>query len=191
MSKNSKIASARARSVVTVGLLVPGLALGLGLGAATGRASGSEGRAAVTVVEGLRDLQPSQTDALDGAKASLTIVEREESTYFALRLQNIERTDSTSVLGAHLHVGPCVAGNGVAAGAHYNDEAIHGDTTPSVSRDTEVWLEFRANAGGAAHALVTVPFTVVPGVRSVVVHALPTASDGTAGTRLACIPVVL
>jgi hypothetical protein len=54
-----------------------------------------------------------------------------------------------------------------------------------------VWLDFRVNAGGAAHALVAVPFEVEPGTRSVVVHAQPTAPTRAAGDRRASHPVTL
>lgn len=153
--------------------------------------SPAEARGAVVSVDGLVDLQPLQTDALDGATAGVTLVERGGSTYITFRLQHIDRGAGARVFGAHLHTGPCVAGNAAAAGPHYNDDVVHGDTSPTVSRDTEVWLDFAVNAGGAGHALVSVPFTVEPGFRSIVVHASPTRPDGNADQRLACLPVDL
>lgn len=158
--------------------------------AQAGNGQGEAG-SAVVAVDGLRDLQPGRVDPLDGATAGLTVVEHDGTTSFTFRLQHVQKTAGERVFGAHLHTGTCVAGNGAAAGPHYNDDVIHGDTTPEISRDTEVWLDFQVNAGGAGHALVTVPFAIAPGERSVVVHALPTAPNGTAGDRLACLPVVV
>lgn len=187
MSRIGKTVSGRSGAVATVAATVPLVALGIG----GWPAAADDGRGAVVVVEGLRDLKPAQADPLDGAQAQVTITERDGSTYFTFRLQVVDRTASARTFGAHLHNGPCVAGNGGAAGPHYNDEAIHGDPTPVADRDTEVWLDFQVNAGGAGHALVSVPFEVVPAERSIVVHALPTAPGGGAGDRLACIPVDL
>ncbi|MGI8776060.1 MAG: hypothetical protein ACR2LJ_01400 [Acidimicrobiales bacterium] len=73
-------------------------------------------------------------------------------------------------------------GNGLAAGAHYSNGA-------PPSKTTEVWLDFTVLAGGVAVSVAQVPFTIAPGTRSVVIHAAPTSTDGTAGARTACLPV--
>ena len=92
--------------------------------------------------------------------------------------------------GAHLHLGPCVAGNGAAALAHYNTDVLAGVTPPEISEDTEVWLDFTVD-DGAGTATASVPFVPLPGTRSVVVHAMETDHEtGGAGARLACVPVV-
>jgi Cu-Zn family superoxide dismutase len=83
-----------------------------------------------------------------------------------------------------------VAGNGAAALGHYNTDVLAGVTPPEVSERTEVWLDLAVD-DGAATATASVPFVPLPGARSVVVHALATDSHtGTAGARLACLPVV-
>jgi hypothetical protein len=173
------------RGAVALGVAVPVVALALQ------PAQAGNGRGAVVVVDDLRDLQPGRVDPLDGATAGLTVVEHDGTTSFTFRLQHVQKTASERVFGAHLHTGRCVAGDGAVAGPHYNADVEAGDSTPEVSTRTEAWLDFQVNAGGSGHALVTVPFEVEPGVRSVVVHARPTAADGTAGDRLACVPVVV
>lgn len=173
------------RGAVTLGVAVPVVLLAL----QPAQAGSGDENGTVVVIDELRDLRPDVADALDGATAGLTVVERDGTTSFTLRLQHVQRTASESVFGAHLHTGPCRAGDGPAARGHYNTDVEAGDPTPEISRRTEAWLDFRVNAGGSGHAVVTVPFEVEPGERSVVVHALPTAADGTAGARLACLPV--
>ena len=81
-------------------------------------------------------------------------------------------------------MGPCQAGNGAAAGPHYN----HGG---GISSQTEVWLDFTVDQGGVARSETVVPFVVAGGAaQSVVIHALATnPSTGLAGARVACIPV--
>ena len=62
---------------------------------------------------------------------------------------------------------------------------------PAVNDQTEVWLDFTVNAEGVGVATTTVPFVPEPDdARSVVIHAEPTAPNGTAGQRLECLPVV-
>jgi Cu/Zn superoxide dismutase len=96
------------------------------------------------------------------------------------------------VLGAHVHVGSCVAGDGAAAGPHYNSTGI---PPVAVSDRTEVWLDFVIDSNGTAQAETTVPFLIaVGGAGSLVIHAAETSSGplppaGTAGPRWACLPV--
>ena len=88
---------------------------------------------------------------------------------------------------------PCVAGNGAAAGPHYNTDVVERGILPpdnEISEDTEMWLDITVE-DGAATATATVPFVPRPGTRSVVVHAMATDHHtGAAGARLACLPVV-
>ena len=79
------------------------------------------------------------------------------------------------------------AGDPAAALGHYN---ISTSIPPVVTSQTEVWLDFVVGARGVAHTSARVPFVPVPGSRSFVIHALPTDGLGTAGPRLACLPVV-
>ena len=131
----------------------------------------------------LQDLQPATSQPTDGATAQVVATESDGSTTVNLKVQALDQAATGTTLGAHVHVGPCVASNGAAAGPHYN---AGGD----VSDETEVWLDFAIQANGTARATTTVPFVIASGAAaSVVIHALPTSPDGTAGARLACLPV--
>lgn len=92
--------------------------------------------------------------------------------------------------GAHLHVGPCVAGDGAAAGPHSNQSVVDGVVPQVVDATTEVWLDFTVRPNGSARSVAVVPFVPTSGTRSIVIHAMPTDPAGAAGARLACLPVV-
>ena len=141
------------------------------------------------VAGALRDLQTSTAAPLDGARASLTMRVHRGMTTFVLSVRGIDRAAVGDVFGAHLHIGPCVRGDGAAAGAHHNVSALHGDVPPVVGDRTEVWLDFTVTRSGRGRAVATVPFVPAPGNRAIVIHAEPTAANGTAGARLACLPV--
>ena len=137
----------------------------------------------------LRDLQTATEQPTDHATAQVVAAEHDGSTTISLKVQGLDHGAAGLVLGAHVHVGSCVAGNGGAAGPHYNSAG----TTPTALN--EVWLDFVVGANGTARAEATVPF-VIPagGAASVVIHAgqtsvgpLPPA--GAAGPRWACLPV--
>jgi Cu/Zn superoxide dismutase len=138
----------------------------------------------------LTDLQPGVDDPLDGATARLIMIEYTGTTTFVLIVTGVDRAAAGQTYGAHLHVGACVAGDGAAAGPHYNQSVLDGDDPVDVSDETEVWLDVTINAGGVGVSTTTVPFAPEPGVRSVVLHAEATAPTGTAGPRLECLPVV-
>jgi hypothetical protein len=146
--------------------------------------------AATTFVQShgdLVDLQPAAANATDGATASLWAVSSGGGTTFWVFIRGLDPEAVDTTYGAHIHVGPCVAGNGAAAGAHYNAGG-----TPSP--DTEVWLDFTVLPGGYGYAVTTVPFDIQPGAaRSMVIHAEPTqeggATPGAAGAPPAGLPV--
>ena len=84
-----------------------------------------------------------------------------------------------------MHQSPCgpVATD---AGPHYQHAGL-GSDVPLRSSD-EVWLDVTVNAAGNGRSAATRTWQVDESTpRSVILHALPTASDGTAGPRLACI----
>jgi Cu/Zn superoxide dismutase len=131
----------------------------------------------------LSDLAPASANATDGASARVYAVSDGSSTFFVLFLTGLDPAAAGTTYGAHVHVGPCVAGNGAAAGPHYN---IGGPPSP----DTEVWLDFTVRPGGLGFAFARVPFVIPAGAaQSVVVHAEPTQPSGAAGARIACLPV--
>ena len=141
---------------------------------------------ALTFQSPLSDLQPTTAQPLEGARATMRMTLGAKRSAFALTVTGIARSAAGTTFGAHLHSGPCVPGDGVAAGPHYNSVA-----PPVLDADHEVWLDFRVTSGGRGRAATVVPFVPVHGARSVVVHELPTDHDtGAAGARLACFPVV-
>jgi len=137
----------------------------------------------------LSDLQPTTSDPLDGAQAKLVFVEHRGSSMFVLVVSGVGAGGVGHTYGAHLHTGACVAGNGAAAGPHYNQSTVNGVVPPVVSDQTEVWLDVTVGADGGAVAVARVPFVPAPGNRAVVLHAEHTDDHGTAGARLACLPV--
>lgn len=137
----------------------------------------------------LRDLQLGAAGPFDHARASLTMIQRHGRSLVILRVRGIDRSAAGRDFGAHLHVGPCVTGDGAAAGPHYNADTAAGRVPPRVNATTEVWLDFVVTRAGTGHAITRVPFTPRPGSRAVVIHQEPTDPQGAAGPRLACLPV--
>jgi hypothetical protein len=134
----------------------------------------------------LQDLAPAVVGPFDGASARLALVDHHDASTAVLVVKDVDPSVAGRTFGAHLHSGPCVAGNPAAAGPHYNHSGV---VPPVVSDRTEVWLDFTVTKAGAATSVAHVPWAPDPGERSVVVHELPTAPNGTAGARLACLPV--
>jgi hypothetical protein len=180
----------RATLVATLGAL--GLVSVAALATATpaqARAT-SAARPAAHVFRGaLTDLQPTTADPLDGARATLVLAQHGGSSIFVLVVSGVAAAGIGHTYGAHLHTGACVAGNGAAAGPHYNQSTVDGVVPPVVDDRTEVWLDVTIGAGGGAVAVARVPFVPLPGNRAVVLHAAATDDHGTAGARLACLPV--
>ena len=136
----------------------------------------------------LRDLQVATSQPTDGATAQVVATESDGRTTVTLKVQALDQAAAGMMLGAHIHAGSCVAGDGAAAGPHYN---AGGTASPL----TEVWLDFTIDANGTARSETTVPF-VIPqgGAAALVIHAMatspgPTPAPGTAGARLACLPI--
>lgn len=136
-------------------------------------------------------LDNSVVHAFDAASAQVTLASSAAGATATLHVWGVSPDVSGRRFGAHLHNGPCVTGSGGAAGGHYNSDAASGQSPVRVSDDTEVWLDFTVNAEGRGAATAVVPFTPVPGARSVVIHAQQTDHlTGLAGARVACLPVV-
>ncbi len=150
------------------------LALGL-LSAAAGNAIFS--KAPLTDVSSL-------ADPTDGAWAVATATVGNGHTVVVFNVKDMDRSEAGRQFGAHVHVGPCVDGNGGAAGGHYRVVGA------SVSPESEVWLDFTVTKGGTGHATAVVPFEIAPGdANSIMIHTDPTGPTGAAGARLACIPL--
>jgi Cu/Zn superoxide dismutase len=169
-------------AVATVGLLA-------GPAAAGASPAGGAHRASVVTSAGpLSDLSPSTVDPTDGATAAaLAVGVAGTGSLVALHVRGMATSAAGTTYGAHVHVGPCVAGNGAAAGPHYNSTGA-----ATVDETTEVWLDFTVRADGSGSALALVPFVVPAGAaQSIVIHAMPTSPTGAAGPRLACLPLPL
>jgi Cu/Zn superoxide dismutase len=161
------------------------LAASAGMTAAVpGVAWADTARPYVQSIGSLVDLQPSTPNPTDGAQAQFYAFTVGDQTTAILVVRGL--SDSVGqTFGAHVHVGPCVAGMGTLAGPHYRSPA-----TAPASPTTEVWLDFTVLPGGIAVSRTTVPFSIPAGAaQAVVIHAAPTASDGSAGARMACLPV--
>ena len=74
----------------------------------------------------LSDLQPASASPLDGARAKLVFVQHAGASTFVLVVSGVGATGVGNTYGAHLHTGACVAGNGAAAGPHYNQSTLEG-----------------------------------------------------------------
>src|SRR5829696_9357148 len=130
---------------------------------------------------------PDSDGPLDEAQARVTIVETADSTEFSLRVIGINLGYENRV-GAHLHTGECVEGNGLAALGHYNTDVLAGVKPHKVeiSPQTEVWFDLAPEVepgddSGRAYDVTTVPFVPVDsdGIMSIVIHIKPT--DPTTG----------
>lgn len=135
----------------------------------------------------LVDLSSTTADPFGDASAHLVMTETGKGTRFHLRVKGIDPAAAGNEYGAHLHVGPCVQGDGAAALGHYNASTA---TPPVVNNQTEVWLDFEVTDDGTGAGDALVPFVPVPAERSVVIHAEATSPSGAAGPRLVCLPVV-
>ena len=174
----------RRGSMAAAALVAAGL-----LGGATAAPAVADAKPVVEASGALTDLAPAAANPTDGASADLWAVSGNGTTTFFLFVSGLDPAAEGNTYGAHIHVGPCVAGNGAAALGHYN-------TGGTPSPDTEVWLDFTVLPGGIGWALTTVPFQIDSGAaQSLVIHAQPTESDGdtpgAAGARMACLPVPL
>jgi Cu/Zn superoxide dismutase len=161
----------------------------------TQAAGGVESVTTYTFAGPLRDLDTSTDDgAFDSATALVKITETADGTTYWIRVKGID-APSDAEFGAHLHTGPCIEGNGTAAGPHYNADVASGKTGADVvvSSATEVWFELTPNENGVAVDSTEVLFvpTDFHGDQemSIVIHAHSTDDMGVAGPRQACLPL--
>ncbi len=152
--------------VVAAGSLGTGVAFGAG---GSARSSGPD----YTYVGG---------GAFVNASARIHVVHTGNgATHVTLQIRGVD-APAGRTFGAHVHQSRC-GDSSAAAGPHYQDVGA-----TSALEDREVWLDFTVNADGVGHAQAKRPFSLDETTqRSVIIHALPTASNGTAGARLACI----
>jgi superoxide dismutase, Cu-Zn family len=138
----------------------------------------------------LIDVSPDK-DVFDGARATVMMIGMNGSTFFRLNVRGVDESADGNKYPAHVHEGPCVAGDGGAAGPHYNIQKEEKLPAPyEVSAQTEVHLDFEVNSDGSARVTVNAPFVVKPGERSIVFHTdKPPVPPATSPARLACIPL--
>jgi Cu/Zn superoxide dismutase len=133
----------------------------------------------------LTDLHPDKVEITDGGVGGAVAVTTASGTFVWLGLGALDPAAEGRTYGAHVHTGPCVAGEPDTAGPH-----LMAGTPPSPA--TELWLDVTIQSRGWATAATTVAFTVPQGgAGSIVVHARPTDRTGAAGDRLACLPLAL
>jgi hypothetical protein len=137
----------------------------------------------------LTDFESTSPDVFKGARASAVMIGVDGRSFFRLRVTGIDAKDDAKdvVYGVHLHQGTCDAKDWSLGLGHYNVawDSI-GLLGPDIKK-TEVWLDLNVDSDGDARSTATVSF-IPEGKRSIVLHALPTAADGKAGDRLACLP---
>jgi superoxide dismutase, Cu-Zn family len=129
-----------------------------------------------------------------GARVAVSAKSADGTTTVRLALRGLQTAHR---YGAHVHEAPCGA-TGDSAGPTYQNEVD--PTQPSVDPQyanprNEIWLDFRTDSEGAGSAQATVDwgFTADRRAHSVVVHALPTATEagkaGSAGAEVGCVTV--
>jgi hypothetical protein len=171
-----------------VAVTVTGITVG-SIAAAVGSYASSNATKVLDVRTDLRDLHPMSAGPLDQASARVQLLTYKGTSTVTLRVRDIDPAVAGHSFGAHLHTGPCVAGDGAAAGPHYNADAVAGRVPATVSAQTEVWLDFTVSRTGSGSARAVVPFVPRPGNRSIVIHQDPTDHHGVAGPRVACVPL--
>ena len=107
-------------------------------------------------------------------------------TVVRLQLSGLPASVHGRTLGAHVHVGACGTNPLASGGHHVNTSAPAG----TALEDREIWLDSVVDPAGRGSAVALADWAIQAGAaRSVVVHALPTAADGTAGARILCTDV--
>ena len=136
-------------------------------------------------------LRSYSADVPQGATAKVTAVydARGKSTI----MLHVKGLRPRTTYGAHAHVYGCGA-TGAAAGGHFQHvlDPVQPSVNPAYANPlNEIWLDVTTNAAGNGVARSVVDWQFTPDLRpgSVVIHALPTAPGGGAGTRLACLDV--
>jgi hypothetical protein len=134
------------------------------------------------------------------AEVTLEIKEAPEATNFKITVENIDKSQTNPVHGAHLHNGPCPDPEGTADTTlgHYKDDSSISAAMP----ENEVWFDLETNASGVATDSTTVQFIpvdkpiltgsapdLVPGDMSIVIHEQSAATPTSSSPKLACFPL--
>ena len=139
----------------------------------------------------LSDLSTATPDVFDGGRATAFMMSVNGESTFRLQVRGIDKSAVGKAYPAHLHEGPCVAGNGAAALGHYNTQKEAGLSAPYlVNGETEVHLDFTVSSKRSARVVAVVPFVPKPGDRSIVIHSnQPPVPPATSPARWACLPL--
>ena len=138
----------------------------------------------------LSDLSTATPDVFDGARATAFMMSVNGESTFRLHVRGIDKRAVGKTYPAHLHEGPCVAGNGAAALGHYNTQKEEGLSAPYlVNGETEVHLDFTVSSQRSVRVVAVVPFVPKPGDRSIVIHSNQPVAPGTSPARWACLPL--
>jgi superoxide dismutase, Cu-Zn family len=169
-------------------------------GAATGAAAPSTDAARTVTAQGTFAAPPATPATYDsalvpmGATATVNAGEAAAGTSVTLAVAGLQPHRR---YGAHAHTKPC-GSDGKDAGPHF--QFTPDPVTPSVdpayaNNVNEIWLDFTTDAAGSGGATSTVPWAFPADRRaaSVIIHAMPTATEpgeaGGAGNRAACLTV--
>ena len=146
----------------------------------------------------LTALSRKTDDVYEGARGTAVMMGINNESTFRVTIRGLREDAIHKKYGAHLHTGPCgldAVGN-ATVGGHYNTTPA--GVPPVVNDKTEVWLNFHVNSDRTARDTAVVPFIANPeGARSITFHEKATvyhqtaggAAVGTAGAKLACLPL--
>jgi hypothetical protein len=135
-----------------------------------------------------------KSSAFNSAEVTLEIKEAPEATNFKITVENIVKSETNPVHGAHLHNGPCpTVGTDTTLG-HYKDDSSIAAAVP----ENEVWFDLETNIFGVATDSKTAQFVPVdkplptdpvPGDMSIVIHEQSAAIPTSLSPKLACFPL--
>lgn len=129
-----------------------------------------------------------------GARGAVSSSSGDDGTTVTLAVRGLEPDRR---YGAHAHTQPC-GPTGDLAGPHFQNEVdpVQPSVDPAYANpQNEIWLDLTTDRSGAGTATTALEWSFPRDRRpqSVIVHAMPTATDpgeaGTAGARAACISV--
>ena len=116
-----------------VAVTVTGITVG-SIAAAMGSSASSNATKVLDVRTDLRDLHPMSAGPLDQAGARVQLLTYKGTSTVVLRVRDIDPAVAGHTFGAHLHTGPCVAGDGATAGPHYIADVVAGRVPATSAR---------------------------------------------------------
>jgi Cu-Zn family superoxide dismutase len=183
------------RPLLGAAVIVLGLMVGAGV-ASAGPATIALAHGELVANPGFVPGPVANTDVNDGINPALGATGRVHLT-IGVGPSDAQRTNATLAVsglpggrtfGAHLHRDPCTTSFG---GPHYQHPGGTPASGVTPSATNELWLDITTNPSGRGSTAIRVPFAVLAGARSVVVHQLPTNGVGAAGQRLGCLPLAI